>query len=469
MEEFRRAPHRLGCAAAGIVAVLCANADPAAAQGYYGWSDVYQDQLYSPERPRPVRRAPSYPRQSQKAEKLAAEGQKPNGPIVIAISIQNQSLKIYDADGLFSQSPISTGMRGHPTPMGVFSVIQKHKWHRSNIYSGAPMPYMQRITWSGVAMHAGELPGYPASHGCIRLPMSFAMKLWNWSRMGARVVVTPGEVAPSEITHSVLAALRPAPASVPNPPEAAAPSVSIKTADASGAFATLPSVTADASFAAEGRAVSKEAPDDGAQPAPVNAALNELPEITMPAEAPSALVAEAVPDAPLKNAARAGQDAEALAPMPAPLPVLGKRSGPIAIFVSRKDAKLYVRQNFTPLFDMPIAIEASDRPLGTHVFTARRAGDDGLRWSAVTMPASARQASLVKEERGSRRRSAPAIVMAAASDNSAAEALGRIAIPSELMARLGDALPQGSSLVISDQGIGGGETGAGTDFIVRLR
>ena len=66
--------------------------------------------------------------------------------------------------------------------MGVFSIIEKHKMHDSNIYSGAPMPYMQRITWSGVAMHAGVLPGYPASHGCIRMPMSFAVKMWNWTK-----------------------------------------------------------------------------------------------------------------------------------------------------------------------------------------------------------------------------------------------------------------------------------------------
>ena len=78
--------------------------------------------------------------------------------------------------------------------MGVFSVIQKHKLHHSNIYSGAPMPYMQRITWSGIAIHAGVLPGYPASHGCIRMPMAFAVKMWNWTKMGARVVVTPGEM-----------------------------------------------------------------------------------------------------------------------------------------------------------------------------------------------------------------------------------------------------------------------------------
>src|SRR5262249_28009482 len=78
------------------------------------------------------------------------------------------------------------------------------KWHHSNIYSGAPMPYMQRITWSGVALHAGVLPGYPASHGCIRMPEAFAIKMWNWTRMGARVLVTPGEISPVSFSHPLL-------------------------------------------------------------------------------------------------------------------------------------------------------------------------------------------------------------------------------------------------------------------------
>ena len=133
-------------------------------------------------------------------------GAKPQGPLIIAISIDQQKVRIYDANGFFAETPVSTGMKGHPTPMGVFSVIQKHKLHHSNIYSGAPMPYMQRITWSGVAMHAGVLPGYPASHGCIRMPMAFAMKMWNWTKMGARVIVTPGEMTPANFSHPLLVA-----------------------------------------------------------------------------------------------------------------------------------------------------------------------------------------------------------------------------------------------------------------------
>ena len=106
--------------------------------------------------------------------------------------------------------------------MGVFSVIQKQKLHHSNIYSGAPMPYMQRITWSGIAIHAGVLPGYPASHGCIRMPMAFAMKMWNWTRMGARVVVTPGEMSPASFSHPLLVAQKVAP-QPPAEPQADAP------------------------------------------------------------------------------------------------------------------------------------------------------------------------------------------------------------------------------------------------------
>ena len=145
------------------------------------------------------------------AKAVAAEKEtsaKPQGPLIIAISIEKQKVRIYDANGFFAETPISTGMRGHPTPMGVFSVIQKHKFHHSNIYSGAPMPYMQRITWSGVAMHAGVLPGYPASHGCIRMPMAFAVKMWNWTKMGARVIVTPGEMTPANFSHPLLAPRR---------------------------------------------------------------------------------------------------------------------------------------------------------------------------------------------------------------------------------------------------------------------
>src|SRR5512140_2977879 len=171
----------------------------AEAASYY-WPD--SDAGYY--RPGPAARQKPRRHQARKIEVPAKESAKPQGPVIIAISIEKQNLKIYDANGFFAEAPVSTGMKGHPTPMGVFSVIQKQKLHHSNIYSGAPMPYMQRITWSGIAIHAGVLPGYPASHGCIRMPMAFAMKMWNWPRMGARVVVTPSEMTPASFSHPLL-------------------------------------------------------------------------------------------------------------------------------------------------------------------------------------------------------------------------------------------------------------------------
>src|SRR5262249_18358118 len=120
---------------------------------------------------------------------------------LIAISIADQRLTLYDNSVPVRHAPVSTGMAGHPTPTGIFSVIQKERFHRSNIYSNAPMPFMQRITWSGVALHAGVLPGYPASHGCIRMPNDFAVRLYGLTRMGARVIIARNAISPLEFEH----------------------------------------------------------------------------------------------------------------------------------------------------------------------------------------------------------------------------------------------------------------------------
>jgi hypothetical protein len=151
-----------------------------------------------------------------------------------------------------------------------------------------------------------------------------------------------------------------------------------------------------------------------------------------------------------------------------------KRTGQISVFVSRKDSKLYARQNFAPLFDAPVTIAPSDRPLGTHVFTAQADKDDinVLHWSVVSLPAPARYAERRDEdERGSRWRkiSGASAIRATPVPDSPAEALDRLTIPADAMARINEALSTGGSIIVSDQGIAGGETGAGTDFIVSLR
>src|SRR4030081_1806879 len=197
--------------AAGAIA----SASHAEAALYY-WPDS-DPGYYRPGPTVPPRRQKARHHQAKKIEAPEKGSAKPQGPLIIAISIEKQNLRIYDANGFCAETPISTGMRGHPTPMGVFSVIQKHKFHHSNIYSGAPMPYMQPITCSGVAMHAGVLPVYPASHGCIRMPMNCAVRMWRCASRAARVVITRGELAPESFSHRLLATQKTTPLAAADP------------------------------------------------------------------------------------------------------------------------------------------------------------------------------------------------------------------------------------------------------------
>lgn len=122
----------------------------------------------------------------------------PAGPVVIIVSLPEQRMYVYRNGVRIGQSTVSTGMRKHATPTGMFTILQKKVRHESNIYKGARMPHMQRLTWSGIAMHAGHLPGYPASHGCVRLPVDFAEKLYSVTRNGTSVIITDNKFAPGE-------------------------------------------------------------------------------------------------------------------------------------------------------------------------------------------------------------------------------------------------------------------------------
>ncbi|MFO1111406.1 MAG: L,D-transpeptidase family protein [Bradyrhizobium sp.] len=587
--------HRISTAGVAIVltaAGAVAGASQAEAALYY-WND-YDPSYYRPVQPlhprRPKAKRNAVDKKTQAAEKESAAGAKPQGPLIISISIEQQKIRVYDSNGLFAEGPVSTGTRSHPTPMGVFSVIQKHKMHHSNIYSGAPMPYMQRITWSGVAMHQGVLPGYPASHGCIRMPMAFAVKMWGWTKMGARVLVTPGEMSPVPFSHPLLVTQKIVPQPVANEaPQVDAPlgvksdkgadgareigkptdsadarlelrstvgHARLHTADASGVLPANAAVTmSDASPASSGEAqtvkleaakpvetkAAAEAAVEGAkteetksevESAPVKAAETATPGDKVDASSaeivtgevksnPASVSAnteakttESQPDAkaeakadtkasdvkadepkaaekpaekpaePAKSVtekaateAPAKKDASRLPGVEKPKPEL-KREGQVAVFISRKDGKLYVRQNFKPVFDVPVTIAQSDKLLGTHVFTAETDKNDPnvLRWSAVSLPITARYAPKNdQDERAMRRRKGagavqPAIKPAAVpAADSAAEALDRITIPQEAMVKIAEALTSGGSIIVSDQGINQGETGEGTDFIVRLR
>lgn len=125
----------------------------------------------------------------------------PEGPVVVLVSIPDQRVAVYRNGSLIGASTCSTGKPGHTTPAGVFVILQKDKNHHSSTYNNASMPYMERLTWQGVALHAGNLPGYPASHGCIRLPLEFAKLLFGTTTLGTPVVVADGATATADIRH----------------------------------------------------------------------------------------------------------------------------------------------------------------------------------------------------------------------------------------------------------------------------
>src|SRR3954454_10467848 len=125
-------------------------------------------------------------------------------PIMAIVSIKAQQVTLYDADGWILRAPVSTGVSGRETPAGVFTVLEKDKDHHSTMYDDSWMPNMQRITWNGVALHGGPLPGYAASHGCVRMPFGFAEKLFDRPRIGMRVIISPEDAEPIEFSHPSL-------------------------------------------------------------------------------------------------------------------------------------------------------------------------------------------------------------------------------------------------------------------------
>lgn len=200
--------------AAGVAAMLGHSPTPAMAQDFFFWSGETLRRLapaMEPRRivrPRPARARKASPTADDDGAKPAreakAETQQLDRPLFLIASIADQRVSIYNHHGLVVRSAISTGVPGHPTPKGIFTIIGRERFHRSNIYSSAPMPFMQRVTWSGIAMHLGVVPGRPASHGCIRLPAAFAAKLWGMTRIGERIVISPHDVTPAEFDHALL-------------------------------------------------------------------------------------------------------------------------------------------------------------------------------------------------------------------------------------------------------------------------
>ncbi len=392
-------------------------------------------------------------------------------PIMAIVSIKSQQVTFYDADGWIVKAPVSTGTKGRETPAGVFAILQKNADHRSNLYDDAHMPHMQRLTWNGIALHGGPLPGYAASHGCVRMPYGFAEKLFDLTRIGMRVIVSPYDAAPEAFSHPAL--LVPNAEAVAAAPERAerlaleaveaakAADVSKKEAakaarEASSSKAALRKAegaksAADAALARAEKAVAAATTDQ----ARARAEEQKLKADTKAAEVAAKLEAAQI-DATAKidaaaSAQEAAKEAAARKPAAAKASTDAKLAlEPVSIYISRATQKVYVRRNtrkpwpdggevFDATIEAPVTIRDPDRPLGTHVFTAMASDGAGLRWSAVSIDAG----------------------------DDAKNALDRISIPSDVLDRIAPtALPR-SSIIVSDEPLSK-ETNYRTEFVAVL-
>jgi hypothetical protein len=393
------------------------------------------------------------------------ESRSAGEPILAIVSLQTQRITVYDANGWILRAPVSSGQKGRETPAGIFSIIQKHADHYSNLYDDAFMPHMQRITWSGIALHGGALPGYPASHGCVRMPFDFAERLFDVTALGLRVIVAPTDVAPMEIAHPVLFQ--------PKPGAGALAASLAAAADEATRKADQARLAAVAAFRESSRAmISVRVAENlkfraGEQLAAAETALGAAmsPEareraerdkaqaVARIAELEAQLAAAKAELQPKLDATTAAREAAAAAEAARIAATAAARQAaregePVSVLISRKTQRLYVRQAFEPILESPVAIVDADRPIGTHVFTAmdRTGGDTGLRWSVVSLESGRSQAG--------------------ADSVSAKTALDRIVIPQDVLDRIAAIAPR-SSLVITDEALSS-ETGKGTDFVVLL-
>jgi hypothetical protein len=379
-------------------------------------------------------------------------------PVMAVVSLRDQRVTVYDANGWILRAPVSSGTKGRETPAGIFAVIQKEVEHYSNLYDDAFMPHMQRITWSGIALHGGPLPGYAASHGCIRLPYDFAAQLYDLTKVGMRVIVAPADAAPTEIAHQALF--------VPKPGAAALAAERAAQAEEAGKQASQARLTAVAASREAARATMTLRTAENlksraeAQLAAAQAALNSAKTPDKEERAKDAVAkaatkveeseaklsaakAELQPKldavAPAREAAASAEAARVAAVQEAR--ELSRAMEPVSVFISRKTQRLYVRRAFAPILDIPISIQDPDRPLGTHVFTAveQTNGGAGLRWSVVSLN----------------------------DVSDAKSALDRIVFPQDAFGRIAETAQARSSLIISDEELSS-ETGKGTDFVVLL-
>ena len=392
---------------------------------------------------------------------LASTALAADGPLQIFVSKADQTLTVYDGEQVVATTKVSTGKPGHTTPSGIFSILEKRKYHESNLYSNAPMPFMQRLTWSGIALHEGKVPNHPASHGCVRLPNGFAKSLFSMTERGAHVIITDDPVAPRQVTHANLFTPR-----LPIDDGGLLSDVELRPGRVEANLrpvevamnAVLPRSGAEAKLSIEEppplrilitRRTQRDVATD------VQRLLNK---VGFDAGVPDGLLGTRTIAAvkAFKEKHAVEKDGEILSkPFLAALYTQAGEDHPPM-------GQLMIRQKFQPLFSAAIDIKEPEKALGTHFLEATEVDrfKRKAEWRGVTLDDHL-TASTQKRLGITIPADDPAVFTAEA-------ALSRIVLPDDLRARIETMLSEGSSITIQDTGLGP-ETGNGTDFITVTR
>ena len=360
-------------------------------------------------------------------------------PLTLIVSLRDQQLEIYRGLSLIAKSKVSTGTAAYPTKAGVFSILEKRRYHHSNMYSAAPMPWMQRLTWSGTALHGGVVPDYPASHGCIRLPFSFAPKLFQITTGGENVIVTGDRLVPKLVETPVF--FQPSDLNDTKEP--------ISANDISALSDAIPGLSASAedqegSQASAGTVSTEFVGTESVAPLRILITRRTERDRTISVQY---LLSSLGYLAPQKFSGRLGnatvtavkafQRANGMPETGALTADLAKKVYEVAGKEQPPDGHLYVRQDFKAVFDTPVAIREPERMLGMHVFTAIFApGEPNARWMAISL------------------------------EGDAMAVVDRIEIPEGTRQSIADKLTPGSSLIISDESKNSAILPKGGDFIV---
>lgn len=380
-----------------------------------------------------------------------------DGILQIVVSKAQQSMAVYRDGTEIATTRVSTGKAGHSTPTGVFSILEKRKYHESNIYSNAPMPFMQRLTWSGIALHEGRVPNYPASHGCIRLPAKFARELFGMTARGVHVVISEAPVVPVHISHNNLFIPRQAQPDIllltDTPLRSTRPLAGERAVEvAMNETTTLPQTTVAAPREQEEPIrILITRRGDRERILDMQTLLNQLGfDAGIPDGHAGQATLRAIAEFRLAHDLPAGKTVLDPAFLQALYSAAGKADFP--------NGQLFVRQNFKPLFEGPVSIRDPEKELGTHFFIATEADAQtgSADWTAMTLENRLPEATL--KRLGITQRADTTDM------DAAGHTLDRIDIPDDLRERIERRLGKGSSITITDNGISP-ETGQGTDFI----